>query len=95
MTTNHYAIIKKLSRTEKGMLDAEKFGKYLFEVEKTANKIQIRKAVETIYSVKVKSVNTTILPRKPKVLRRDWGYLPEKKKAIVTLKEGQKIDLTV
>ena len=62
-------------------------------MEKNANKIDIKRAVEEIYKVKVKSVNTTIMPKKPKILRRDWGTTSEFKKAMVHLAQDQKIDL--
>jgi large subunit ribosomal protein L23 len=90
-----YDIIKKLLRTEKGLVMTETQNKYLFEVDRLANKQEIKQAVEKIYSVKVSKVNTLIQPRKPKVLRREAGFISEKKKAIVQLAEGHKIDLTV
>lgn len=90
-----YDVVKKLLRTEKGLTLTETENKYLFEVDRSANKQEIRHAVETIYSVKVVKVNTVIQPRKPKVLRREAGFISEKKKAIVKLADGNKIDLTV
>lgn len=86
-------IIKRLLRTEKGSLLSEKAGKYSFQVDTNANKIEIKKAVEVLYKVKVKRVNTQCVPGKPKTLRRNLGYTPDWKKAIVTLQSGQKIDL--
>lgn len=71
--------------------------KYTFKVALEANKIDIRRAVETLFKVKVVSVNTMRMPGKPRVLRRR-GVAPrpaparEWKKAIVTLQEGQTID---
>jgi large subunit ribosomal protein L23 len=85
-----YDIIKSLIRTEKTTL-LEPAGKYLFLVDKTANKIQIKRAVEEIYKVKVKDVNTMILPGKLKRVRQQYGRTPDFKKAIVTLKPGHKI----
>jgi len=67
--------------------------KYLFSVSKSANKIQIKKAVEDIYKVKVLNVNTQMVPGKLKRVRTQLGRTPDWKKAVVTLKEGQKIDL--
>ena len=84
-------IIKALIRTEKSTL-AEPIGKYLFLVDRAANKIQIKRAVESIYKVKVKSVNTFISLGKLKKVRYQIGKTPDSKKAIVTLKEGQKIE---
>ena len=85
-------ILKALLRTEKGTLQAES-GKYLFSVKKDANKIQIRRAVEDVYKVKVDKVNTQVMPGKLKRVRYQLGNTPDWKKAIVTLKPGQKIDL--
>ena len=85
-------IIKSLVRTEKAAL-YEPQGKYLFLVVKHANKIQIRRAVEEIYKVKVKDVNTVIYPGKLKRVRYQLGKTPDFKRAIVTLKKGQKITL--
>ncbi len=90
---NSYDIIKTLLRTEKST-QIEPQRKYLFLVDKEANKIQIRSAVEEIYKVKVLSVNTRISPGKLRRVRREPGYEANKKKAIVTLKEGSKIDIT-
>lgn len=90
---NSYDIIRTLVRTEKGtMIEPER--KYLFQVNKGANKIQIKKAVEEIYNVKVQDVNTCIVRGKQKRVRREVGNTTPWKKAIVTLKEGQKIEVT-
>ena len=87
-----YDIVKSLVRTEKGtMLEPER--KYLFEVFRAANKIQIKKAVEEIYNVKVFGVHTVIVAGKKKRVRQELGYTSDWKKAIVTLKEGQKIEV--
>lgn len=88
-----YNIIRTLVRTEKGTL-LEPDRKYLFKVDQSANKIEIKKAVEEIYKIKVDSVQTMIVPGKRKVVRRESGYTTPWKKAIVTLKEGQKIEVT-
>ena len=82
--------IKALLRTEKST-QYEPQGQYLFLVNKTANKIQIKRAVEDIYKVKVKAVNTLISCGKLKKVRYQLGRTPDFKQAIVTLKEGQKI----
>ena len=86
-----YRIIDSLLRTEKGAIQGVA-NKYLFHVQKQANKIQIKKAVEDIYKVKVLSVNTQVVPGKLKRVRRELGKTPDWKKAVVTLKEGQKIE---
>ncbi len=88
----HYDILKTLLRTEKGAAAAAQ-NKYLFSVRRDANKIQIKQAVEDIYKVKVDSVNTVVMAGKLKRVRRDAGMTPDWKKAVVTLKEGQKIDV--
>ena len=86
-----YNILNSLLRTEKGVAQAEK-NKYLFAVRKDANKIQIKKAVETNYKVKVEAVNTQVVPGKLKRVRHQQGRTSEWKKALVTLKNGHKID---
>lgn len=83
-------IIKSLLRTEKSTT-YEPQRKYLFLVINSANKIQIKKAVEELYNVKVKDVNTFVSIGKLKRVRRQAGRTPDTKKAVVTLKEGQKI----
>ena len=88
-----YDIVKTLVRTEKGT-SQEPDRKYLFEVSTKANKVQIKKSVEEIYKVKVDRVHTVIMPGKIKRVRTDFGHTPDWKKAIVTLKEGQKIEVT-
>jgi len=89
---NNLETIKSLITTEKGT-QLEQEGKYLFAVDKKSNKIQIRKAIEDIYSVKVKSVNTALISGKMKRVRYELGRTPDWKKAIVTLKEGYKIEV--
>jgi large subunit ribosomal protein L23 len=84
-------IIKALIRTEKSTL-YEPDGKYLFLVDGRANKIQIKRAVEEIHKVKVASVNTFVTLGKMKRVRYQLGRTPNLKKAIVTLKKGQKIE---
>lgn len=87
-----YDIIKSLIRTEKSTL-SEPRGKYLFLVVNSANKIQIKRAIEEIYKVKVHDVNTSITRGKMKRVRYQIGKVPDFKRAIVTLKEGQKIEV--
>ena len=90
--SDSYTIIRTLLRTEKGALQAPD-RKYLFSVQKSANKIQIKQAVEEIYKVKVADVNTQVMRGKLKRVRQAQGLTADWKKAVVTLKEGQKIDL--
>jgi len=84
-------IIKAILRTEKTTSLYEPERKYLFLVDRSCNKIQIKRAVEEIYKVKVKEVNTFITHGKLKRVRYQLGKTPDTKKAVVTLKEGQKI----
>ena len=81
-----------LLRTEKGS-NLLPLNKYLFWVDKKANKIDIRSAVEELYKVKVKRVNTMIARGKKKRVRFIEGKTPDWKKAVVTLKQGDKIDI--
>jgi large subunit ribosomal protein L23 len=69
-------------------------GQYCFEVSRSANKIQIKKAVEHIFGVKVKAVNTLILKGKKKLFKGRVGFRQDKKKAYITLDAGQKIDIS-
>ncbi|MFH0856248.1 MAG: 50S ribosomal protein L23 [Candidatus Omnitrophota bacterium] len=85
-------IIKSLIRTEKSTV-YEPDSKYLFIVGIKANKIQIKHAVEQLYKVKVKGVNTFISAGKLKRVRHQLGKTTELKKAVVTLKAGQKIEV--
>lgn len=67
-------------------------GKYAFVVAKTANKIEIAKAVETVFNVKVLAVNTVNVMGKTKRMGRHEGKRPEYKKAIVKLAPGERIE---
>ncbi len=64
--------------------------KYAFVVDRRANKIEIRKAIEELFGVKVEAVSTMNISGKPKRVGIHRGYKPDRKKAIVTLKEGSK-----
>ncbi len=79
--------------TEKSTL-LEKENKYVFEVHPKANKIEIKKAFEKIYKVKPIKVNIIKLKGKPIRYGRTSGRTKSWKKAIITLKKGEKIDLT-
>ena len=87
-----YDIIRCLLRTEKGTL-VEKHRQYLFRVSPKATKTDIRKAVEDIYKVKGQAVNSVVMPGKWKRVRLQYGYTSDWKKAVVTLKEGNKIEV--
>lgn len=86
-------IIKALLQTEKSSTYLPG-GKYLFLVDNSANKIQIKKAVQQVYKVKVKNVNTFISIGKLKRVRHQLGCTSDTKKAVVTLAAGQKIEVT-
>ncbi len=89
---NPQDIIKRPVITEKSTsLLAE--NKYTFIVDLEANKIEIRKAIEELFNVKVEKVRTMRVKGKNKRVRNRWGKAPDVKKAIVTLKEGDKIQL--
>jgi large subunit ribosomal protein L23 len=90
---NARSIIIKPLVTEKGSQMRESENKYLFSVAVTANKIEIKRAVEEIFNVKVKSVKTATVHGKVKRLGVYQGRRPEWKKAVVTLEAGQTIDL--
>ncbi|MEO0139184.1 MAG: 50S ribosomal protein L23 [candidate division WOR-3 bacterium] len=84
--------------TEKALNLRDTQNKYIFIVHKDANKRQIKEAVEKIFKVKVKKVNTMVVKPKPKRGLRNRlkvGYTSSYKKAVVTLEEGYKIDLEV
>jgi len=83
--------------TEKVNLQMERSGRYTFVVGKNANKLEIKKAVESFYGVRVADVNTVVVPAKNKARFTKAGLLtgrkPSYKKAVVTLAEGDTIDL--
>lgn len=83
--------------TEKVNLQIERSGRYTFVVDKRANKLEVKKAVEEFYGVKVNDVNTIVVPGKNKSRFTKAGLLkgvkPSYKKAVVTLEEGDTIDL--
>jgi len=95
-TVASYKIIKEPRITEKASFLAEQ-GKYVFEVYINANKIQIKKAIESIYNTKVDKVHIVRLAPKKRRLGRSQGWRHGlkygSKKAIVTLKKGEKIEL--
>jgi len=89
-----YDIIESIRLTEKGTLLSEKQNKYVFRVRPHANKLQIKRAVEQLFGKKVISVNTANYAGKTTRERTAArGRKPHWKKAIVTLKEGDRIEL--
>ncbi len=85
-------IIRRPLITEKSTLQKEEGNQYVFEVDRQANKIEIRSAVEHLFKVKVHTVRTVNVLGKVKRLGRKYGKRPDWKKAIVTLREGDRID---
>lgn len=85
-------IVRAVRQTEKGTRLAA-HDQYLLDVAADANKVEIRQAVEQLFTVKVTKVNTTTCHGKWRRLRLRWGRRPDRKKAIVTLAKGQKIEL--
>lgn len=90
-----FDIIKTARLTEKGSLQSEKFNQYTLVADLRASKLEIRRAVEDLFKVKVVHVRTMNMPGKLRRKRtHQAGRSPDWKKAIVTLKEGDKIVLT-
>jgi large subunit ribosomal protein L23 len=90
--TKYYDIIKAPIITEQSTKMIESHNKYTFKVDRKANKVEIKKAVEAIFEVKVLSVNTINVLPKFKRMGKHEGYKSAYKKAVVKLAEGQKID---
>ena len=92
---NTFEIIKTVRLTEKGTRQGERYNQYTVMADRRANKTQIRHAVQDLFKVKVTKVNTLNVRGKFRRQRTTQaGQAPDWKKAIVTLKEGQKIALT-
>jgi large subunit ribosomal protein L23 len=87
----HDVIMKPLV-TEKSTLGREERNEVAFAVDPRANKHDVRRAVETLFSVQVEDVRTMRMPRKTRRVGRFIGNRPEWKKAIVRLAEGQSIE---
>lgn len=90
---DYYQIIKKPLHSEKSVEDREATNSYHFRVDKKVNKIQIKEAIEKLFDVKISDVRT--INRKGKIRRYKNKVFNTSswKKAIVTLKEGDRIDL--
>ena len=86
-----YDIIKKPLTTEKST-NLQQFNQYSFIVSKNSNSVEIKKAIEIIFKVKVNKVNTSILRGKGKTFKGQYGFRKDTKRAIVTLHEGNTID---
>jgi large subunit ribosomal protein L23 len=93
MNVEPRTIVRRALVTEKGTQIREGQNGYLFEVARDANKIEIKQAVEAIFSVNVTSIRTLRVHGKPKRVGRHAGHRPDWKKAVVSLKKGQTIEL--
>ena len=89
----HYDILLSPVITEKATMASE-HNRFVFKVARTATKPQIKEAVEKLFDVKVKSVNTLVRKGKTKVFRGQLGSQSDSKRAVVTLEEGHRIDVT-
>ena len=89
-----YEIIKKPITTEKST-NLQQFNQYSFIVSKQSNSMQISNAIEMIFKVKVRKVNTSIFRGKGKTFKGQFGFRKDIKKAIVTLDEGNTIDASL
>ena len=85
---NKYNVIKGPCLTEKGDQLQESYGKAVIKVDKRANKLEIKDAVEQVFNVKVATVRTTNVRGKLKRVGKNMGRTPDWKKAYITLKEG-------
>ena len=89
----HYDVILSPVITEKATMASE-FNKVTFKVARNATKPQIKEAVEKLFDVKVKRVNTLVRAGKIKTFKNRLGQQSDVKRAIVTLEEGHRIDVT-
>jgi len=86
-------VVKGPLITEKLDQAREKFRQYSFIVDRKATKLDVARAVETLFKVNVEAVRTNVVRRKIKRVGKSIGKRPNYKKAVVTLKEGDKIEL--
>ncbi len=87
-----YGIVKAPHISEKAT-NLGAINQYVFEIFPKSNKIEVKKAIENIYGVDVLSVNIIKIPGKKRRVGRTEGFRPGYKKAVVTIKEGQKIEI--
>ena len=87
------SVVKKPIVTERAT-DLNTIGKYVFMVENRATKNEVKKAIKAMYKVDVIAVNTVVKPAKARRFRNQRTMRPGYKKAVVTLRQGQKIDIT-
>ncbi len=86
-------IVRRPLVTEKSTQQKETANQYAFEVDRNANKIEIQSAIERLFKVKVVGIRTSNVMGKMKRLGRRYGKRPDWKKAMITLKEGDRIDV--
>jgi large subunit ribosomal protein L23 len=89
---NHYDIIRRPVITEKTNIQKEEYNQISFEVDRRANRVEIARAIETIFKVKVAKTRTVQVKGKIKRRGRILGKRKDWKKAIVTLMPGERID---
>ena len=89
----YYDVVRRPVVTEKSAGVQEARNQYTFEVHKDTNKVEVKKAIETLFSVKVEAVNMITMPAKRRRVFGRPGHSPAWKKAVVTLKDGDSIDV--
>ena len=92
MAVNHYSVLEKPLITEKSTTMQEHGNRVMFQVKRSANKLQIKEAVQNIFNVTVLDVNTINVKPKTQRFGRHQGQTKAWKKAIALLKEGDRID---
>ncbi|MCU0587385.1 MAG: 50S ribosomal protein L23 [Syntrophobacteraceae bacterium] len=92
MNSKAYQILKRPLITEKSNLEKEAHNKLFFEVDRRANKIEIKQAVELMFKVNVLDVKTMHVVGKKKRVGRFFTWRPDWKKAVVTIKPGQRVE---
>lgn len=90
---DHFQVLIKPVLTEKSTDETERLNLYRFEVAGGANKIEIKRAVESVFEVKVRKVNTMVRPGKLRRRGANYFRTPSRKIALVQLQDGDKIDL--
>jgi large subunit ribosomal protein L23 len=93
MQRDPHSILLRPVLSEKSVARAEDGRRVIFEIARDANKVEVAKAVESVFQVKVAKVNTVRVKGKVKRLGRFVGRRPERKRAVVTLKAGQTLNL--
>lgn len=92
MNRKNYEILKRPLVTEKSTVEKDARNKLYFEVDRDANKIEIKEAVQKIFKVDVLDVSTISMKGKKKRVGRHFTQLPDWKKAVVTIKPGQRVE---